>query len=151
MESILQFHHPAPFPTVPILTGSHEPPPLTPCPTGPSLVQIFIPTFPPLTTGNPACNTLPSPLPSSSKSAQNTAFPSTGRNVTPLSHSSSQSTSPSEHHHPSPPGGASTRGKFVPPPTVPSSTCTYTKNDVTLFPPTSGDACAAEVNQSVWK
>ena len=151
MVSTLQFTCPA----LPLIrthtTGPHGPFPLTPSPTGPSLVQIFIPTFPPPTTGNPACNTLSSPLPSSSKFAQNTAFPSTGRNVTPLSHSSSQSTIPSEHHHPSPPGGASTRGKFVPPPTVPSSTCTYTKNDVTLFPPTSGDACAAEVNQSVWK
>ncbi len=121
--------------------------PLTPCPTGPSLVQMFIPTFAPLTTGNPACKTLSSPLPCSSKFAQKMAFPSTGRNVTPLSHSSSQSTMPSSHHHPS--VGASTRGKLVPPPSVPSLTCTYAKNDVTRFPPTSGAAFAGEVNQSV--
>ncbi|KAK4154513.1 aspartic peptidase domain-containing protein [Chaetomidium leptoderma] len=45
---------------------------------------IFIPTFPPVTTGKPACNVLSSPLPpccSSNRLTQNTAFPSTGRNT----------------------------------------------------------------------
>ncbi|KAK3906050.1 aspartic peptidase domain-containing protein [Staphylotrichum tortipilum] len=97
----------------------------------------------------PACSTVSSPLPSASKLTQNTAFPSTGRNVNPSSHGASQSTMPSSHH-PSP-TGASSLGKFVPPPVVPSSTRTYAKKELTRFPPTSGDVYAADVNQSVWK
>ncbi|KAH6845822.1 aspartic peptidase domain-containing protein [Chaetomium sp. MPI-CAGE-AT-0009] len=99
---------------------------------------IFIPTFPPVTTGNPACSVLSSPRPFSSRFTQNTAFPSTGRNVSPFSHGSSQSTIPSAHHLSS--AGASKRGKLVPPP-----------NELARLPPTAAAACAAEGNQSVWK
>ncbi|EAQ90236.1 hypothetical protein CHGG_02171 [Chaetomium globosum CBS 148.51] len=102
------------------------------------------------TTGSPACSVLSSPRPSSPKFTQNTAFPSTGRNVNPLSHGSSQSTILSAHHLSS--AGASSRGKFVPPPVVPGSTRTYAKNELTRFPPTAADACGLRGgNQSVWK
>src|SRR5690606_20603189 len=87
--------------------------------SSPSLVQIFNPNFHPFCTGNPAWSVLSSPTffpfpPTSLKFRQNTAFPGTGRNVTPSSHPASQFTT--SHHLSS--RGASSSGNCVPPPTI---------------------------------
>lgn len=127
--------------------------PLTSAGKGACLVHIFIPIFSPDTSGSPACSVLPSPFPSSSKFTQNTALPSTGRNVTPSSYSASQSTKPARHHQLSCPSearsaGASSSGKFVPPP-VTLSALTYAKNELWRFPPKVAAVWKEDVNQSV--
>ena len=114
--------------------------------SGPCLVQIFIPSLYPLVPGNPACIVAGSPNPSSSKFCQNTAFPGTGLNVTPLSQGSSQSKN--SHHRSS--CGASSMGKLVPPP-VKLLAATYTKKDVRRLPPMSGVMRSGALNQSVCK
>lgn len=104
--------------------------------SGPCLVQMFMPIFCPVVTGNPACSVLSSPIPFGKRFSQYTALPSMGLKVTPLSYGSSQSSV--SHQRGS--LGASSMGKFVPPPVVSFDTCTYAKKDDTRLPPRSAVA-----------